>query len=46
MSCRSYVDNRHLLMTGSLLAMLPVGFFFIIFQRYIMAGIATTGVKG
>ena len=41
-----YVDNRHLLMTGSLLAMLPVGIPFIIFQRYIMAGIATTGVKG
>lgn len=41
-----YVDNRNLLMTGSLLAMLPVGLLFIFFQRYIMAGIASTGVKG
>ena len=41
-----YVDNRHLLMTGAVLAMLPVAALFIVFQRYIMSGIATTGLKG
>ena len=41
-----YVDNRHLIMTGSVLAMLPVALVFLILQRYIMAGIATTGIKG
>lgn len=40
-----YVDNSHLLMTGALLSMLPVAILFIIFQRYIMSGIATTGLK-
>jgi multiple sugar transport system permease protein len=41
-----YVDNRHLLMTGAVLAMLPVALLFVFFQRYIMSGIATTGIKG
>lgn len=41
-----YVDNRHLLMTGAVLAMLPVAVLFVFFQRYIMSGIATTGLKG
>lgn len=41
-----YVDNRHLLMTGAVLAMLPVALLFVFFQRYIMSGIATTGLKG
>ena len=41
-----WVDNRHLLMTGAVLAMLPVAILFLIFQRYIMSGIATTGLKG
>ncbi|MFC2084303.1 carbohydrate ABC transporter permease [Bacteroidota bacterium] len=41
-----YVDNSHLLMTGALLSMLPVAILFIIFQKYIMGGIATTGIKG
>ena len=41
-----YVDNRHLLMTGAVLAMLPVALLFLILQRYIMSGIATTGIKG
>lgn len=41
-----YVDNRHLLMTGAVLAMLPVAILFLFFQRYIIAGIATTGLKG
>lgn len=41
-----YVDNRHLLMTGAVLAMLPVAGLFLVFQRYIMSGIATTGLKG
>ena len=41
-----YVDNRHLLMTGAVLAMMPVAILFLIFQRYIVAGISTTGLKG
>lgn len=41
-----YVDNRHLLMTGAVLAMLPVAMLFLFFQRYIISGIATTGLKG
>lgn len=41
-----YVDNRPLLMAGALLSMLPVALLFLIAQRYILAGIATTGMKG
>ncbi len=41
-----YVDNRHLLLTGAVISMLPIAIIFIIFQRYIMSGIATTGLKG
>ena len=41
-----YVDNRHLLMTGAVLAMMPVAMLFLFFQRYIVAGISTTGLKG
>lgn len=41
-----YVDNRHLLMTGAVLAMLPVAILFLFFQRYIISGVATTGLKG
>ncbi|MBN8588716.1 MAG: carbohydrate ABC transporter permease [Rhodothermia bacterium] len=40
-----YVDTRHLIMTGAVLAMFPVAILFLIFQRYIVAGIATTGMK-
>jgi len=40
-----YVDNRHLLMTGAVLAMIPVATLFLIGQRYILSGIATTGMK-
>jgi multiple sugar transport system permease protein len=40
-----YVDNRPLLMAGAVLAMLPVAILFLIVQRYIMSGIATTGLK-
>ena len=40
------MDNRHLLMTGAVLAMLPVAILFLFFQRYIIAGVATTGMKG
>ena len=40
-----YVDNRHLLMTGAVLAMLPVAMLFVFLQRYIMSGIVTTGLK-
>ncbi len=40
-----YVDNRHLLMTGAVLAMIPVAGLFLVGQRYIMSGIATTGMK-
>ena len=41
-----YVDNSHLLMSGAVLAMLPIMCLFIFLQRHIMAGIATTGLKG
>ncbi|OHB53784.1 MAG: hypothetical protein A2Y10_05340 [Planctomycetes bacterium GWF2_41_51] len=41
-----YIDNRHLLMTGAVLAMLPVAILFIFLQKHIMSGIATTGIKG
>jgi len=41
-----YVDNRPLLMAGALLSMLPVAGLFLVAQRYIMSGIATTGLKG
>lgn len=41
-----YVDNRALLLAGALLSMLPVAILFVIAQRYIMSGIATTGLKG
>lgn len=40
-----YVDNRPLLMAGALLSMLPVAIIFLFVQRYILAGIATTGMK-
>jgi ABC-type glycerol-3-phosphate transport system permease component len=40
-----YVDNRPLLMAGAVLAMLPVAALFLVAQRYIMSGIATTGLK-
>ena len=40
-----YVDNRPLLMAGALLSMIPVACLFLIAQRYIMSGIATTGLK-
>ena len=41
-----YVDNRPLLMAGALLSMMPVAALFLVAQRYIMSGIATTGMKG
>jgi len=41
-----YVDNRPLLMAGALLSMLPVAGLFLIAQRYILAGVATSGLKG
>lgn len=41
-----YTDNNHLIMTGATLSMLPIAVLFIFFQRYIMSGIATTGLKG
>lgn len=40
-----YVDNRPLLMAGAVLAMLPIAGLFLIAQRYILSGIATTGLK-
>lgn len=40
-----YVDNRPLLMAGAVLAMLPVAVLFLFAQRYIMSGIATSGLK-
>lgn len=41
-----YVDNRTLLMAGAVLSMLPIVGLFLVAQRYILAGIATTGLKG
>ena len=41
-----YVDNRPLLMAGALLSMLPVAALFLVAQRYNLAGVATTGMKG
>ncbi|HWD40664.1 MAG TPA: carbohydrate ABC transporter permease [Fimbriimonas sp.] len=41
-----YVDNRPLLMAGAVLSMIPVAILFLVAQRYIMSGIATTGMKG
>jgi multiple sugar transport system permease protein len=41
-----YVDNRPLLMAGALLSMLPVAVLFLVAQRYILAGVATSGLKG
>ncbi|MCM8756960.1 MAG: carbohydrate ABC transporter permease [Candidatus Omnitrophica bacterium] len=41
-----YVDNRHLLMTGALLSMLPVTGLFLLFQRAIMSGTIRAGIKG
>jgi multiple sugar transport system permease protein len=41
-----YVDNRSLVMAGAVLSMLPVAALFLVAQRYIMAGVATTGLKG
>jgi ABC-type glycerol-3-phosphate transport system permease component len=40
-----YVDNRPLLMAGAVLSIIPVAILFLIGQRYIMSGIATTGLK-
>lgn len=41
-----YVTNFPVLMSGSLLASLPVIVVFIIFQKHMMNGIAFSGVKG
>ena len=40
-----YVDNRPLLLAGAVLSIIPVLLLFLIAQRYILAGIATTGLK-
>lgn len=40
-----YVDNRPLLMAGAVLSMIPVAGLFLVAQRHIMSGIATTGLK-
>jgi multiple sugar transport system permease protein len=41
-----YETNFPVLMSGSLLASLPVIVIFIVFQKHLMRGIAFTGVKG
>lgn len=41
-----HVTNYPVLMAGSLLASLPMIALFVIFQRYLLRGIAFTGVKG
>lgn len=40
-----YVDNRPLLLTGAVFAIIPVFLLFLVAQRHILAGIATTGLK-
>lgn len=40
-----YIDNRHLLLAGAVISMVPIAVLFIFLQRYIMTGIATTGMK-
>jgi multiple sugar transport system permease protein len=41
-----YLTNYPILMAGSLMASLPLIIGFIIFQRQLIQGIATTGIKG
>lgn len=41
-----HVTNYPVLMAGSLLASLPMIALFVVFQRYLLRGIAFTGVKG
>jgi ABC-type glycerol-3-phosphate transport system permease component len=39
-------DSTHLLMAGSVIALLPILILYFIAQRYFTEGIATTGLKG
>ncbi len=41
-----FISDWHLVMTGATLSLLPLLTIVIIFQRYIIEGIALTGVKG
>ncbi|MEV6343076.1 carbohydrate ABC transporter permease [Actinoplanes sp. NPDC051851] len=47
---RSFIDNYNaeyaLIMTGSVLSVLPITIVFMLGQRYFVEGIATTGLKG
>ncbi len=40
-----YVDNRPLLLAGAVLSILPVFALFLVAQKHILSGIATTGLK-
>lgn len=40
-----YVDNRPLLLTGAVFSIIPVFLLFLVAQKHILAGIATTGLK-
>lgn len=41
-----YVDNRDIILAGAVMAMLPMAGLFLIFQRYILTGVATSGLGG
>jgi multiple sugar transport system permease protein len=41
-----YNAEHALIMTGSVLSVLPIAIVFLLGQRYFVAGIASTGLKG
>ena len=45
-SSRQYNAEYALIMTGSVLSVLPIAVIFLLGQRYFVEGIATTGLKG
>ena len=44
----AFIAARHglLMMAGSLLTIIPVAIIFIVFQRFFVRGVASSGVKG
>jgi multiple sugar transport system permease protein len=42
----NYNAEYALIMTGSVLSVLPIAVIFLLGQRYFIEGIATTGLKG
>ncbi|MGD0308686.1 MAG: arabinose transporter permease, partial [Acidobacteriota bacterium] len=41
-----YGNNYDMLISGSVMATIPIIIFFFIFQRYFIAGLTTGGIKG